>query len=159
MKICQTCGILTNQYYNKQNTCKDCIKKRSEKWRLDNPIKFNNSQKKYKLAHPKTFNPIRQSEYYKKWYRLNKRKRSDTYIDEIKMWQKMNPEKIKAHHIVSVAIRNNKLTKPLRCEKCGSDNKLLAHHSDYRKPLDVVWLCYSCHKKHHTLLNNLAIDK
>lgn len=34
------------------------------------------------------------------------------------------------------------------CEKCaGSDAE--AHHDDYDKPLEVRWLCRSCHRTHH----------
>jgi len=29
-------------------------------------------------------------------------------------------------------------------EKCGATTPLVAYHSDYSKPLDVVWLCRSC---------------
>jgi hypothetical protein len=39
------------------------------------------------------------------------------------------------------------------CENCGKkpgDKSLIhAHHDDYSKPLDVRWLCASCHKRHH----------
>jgi len=34
------------------------------------------------------------------------------------------------------------------CEKCG-EKKSEAHHEDYNKPLDIVWLCKRCHKQRH----------
>lgn len=34
------------------------------------------------------------------------------------------------------------------CEKCA-DPDSEAHHDDYDKPLEVRWLCRSCHRTHH----------
>lgn len=34
------------------------------------------------------------------------------------------------------------------CNFCG-DKKTEMHHEDYSKPLDVMWLCKSCHLKIH----------
>lgn len=53
------------------------------------------------------------------------------------------PEKWLANQQVSNAIRDGRLIrKP--CVICGNP-KSQAHHPDYSKPLDVVWLC----RKHH----------
>lgn len=49
-----------------------------------------------------------------------------------------------AHAITGNAIRDGKLIKK-HCEVCSAI-RVEAHHEDYSKPLDVVWLC----KKHHT---------
>lgn len=62
-------------------------------------------------------------------------------------WARNNPEKRKAHVIVGHAIRSGKLVK-LPCEACGSERSE-AHHHDYSKPLDVVWLCRACHGEIH----------
>ena len=40
------------------------------------------------------------------------------------------------------------------CEVCGSDNHIHRHHSDYKKPLDVMFLCSKHHKQWHN--NNKA---
>jgi ribosomal protein S27AE len=34
------------------------------------------------------------------------------------------------------------------CEKCGNV-KSVAHHEDYDKPLEIVWLCQPCHSHRH----------
>jgi hypothetical protein len=69
-----------------------------------------------------------------------------------KKWRAKNQEKIKAHSIVGVAIKNGLLKKPTKCSKCSSKMKIHAHHDNYSKPLDVVWLCHYCHRLIHKLM-------
>ncbi len=64
-----------------------------------------------------------------------------------------NPHKLKAYQLLRDSFRYGNNTKPLNCTKCGNNSKLEAHHEDYTKPLDVLWLCRSCHKKHHVCLS------
>jgi len=67
------------------------------------------------------------------------------------LWQKNNPLKTTAHKKVRQAILTGDLiVQP--CEKCGNP-KTEAHHEDYTKPLDVVWLCSVHHKKRHVEIN------
>jgi len=57
--------------------------------------------------------------------------------------------------LVRLAVKTGVLTKPDRCEHCGTTpppHRLHAHHPDYAKPLDVVWLCSYCHGKEHARL-------
>lgn len=35
------------------------------------------------------------------------------------------------------------------CSKCGADNAE-KHHDNYDKPLEIKWLCRSCHLQHHS---------
>jgi hypothetical protein len=32
---------------------------------------------------------------------------------------------------------------------CKRKTKLHAHHEDYKRPLNVIWLCRSCHQRIH----------
>lgn len=41
------------------------------------------------------------------------------------------------------------------CKTCGS-SKSEMHHSDYSKPLEVTWLCRSCHLKEHAIISSLS---
>ena len=53
------------------------------------------------------------------------------------------PHKAAASLAVRYAVKVGKVKK-LSCEVCGNP-KSEAHHPDYSKPLDVMWLC----RKHH----------
>jgi hypothetical protein len=51
--------------------------------------------------------------------------------------------------------RQKDLIRPTKCcEDCGKHlKKLVGHHPDYNKPLDVIWLCYPCHSYRHNKRN------
>lgn len=57
-----------------------------------------------------------------------------------------------AHSDVHRAVERGVLVRPTSCEKCGRAVSLHAHHEDYTKPLDVQWLCRSCHLRRHSQL-------
>ena len=42
------------------------------------------------------------------------------------------------------------IRKPHHCENCGKRRIVVAHHEDYFKPIDIVWLCKSCHRYRHS---------
>jgi len=53
----------------------------------------------------------------------------------------------RCHLRVQRALKAGVLTKQ-PCSVCGSP-KSEAHHPDYRRPLDVIWLCCSHHRQWH----------
>lgn len=58
-----------------------------------------------------------------------------------------NPEKYRARVSLNNAVRDGRVLK-LPCNVCGS-LVVEGHHRDYRKPLDVVWLCKTHHLEEH----------
>ncbi|HSZ58508.1 MAG TPA: hypothetical protein VK797_22770 [Tepidisphaeraceae bacterium] len=57
--------------------------------------------------------------------------------------------KIAARYHVANALRDGRLQKPERCQRCGKRRRLTAHHhKGYARKhrLDVRWLCNGCHK-------------
>jgi hypothetical protein len=87
-------------------------------------------------------------DYYKNYdlQRNETQKRRDDQLKYTQEYRKRNPEAYKSHIIVNNAIRSGKLIK-LPCCVCGSISSQ-AHHEDYSKPLDVIWVCA---KHHHQL--------
>ena len=66
---------------------------------------------------------------------------------QTKAWRNEDARRNRCHSAVSRAIKNGLLV-PAPCKLCG-ELKSVAHHDDYDKPLEVVWLCQSCHVKLH----------
>jgi hypothetical protein len=71
-----------------------------------------------------------------------------------KKWESKNAPKIKARRILNAAIKSGKLIRQPCC--VCHNTKSHAHHEDYSKPLDVIWLCSLHHAKLHTDRNRMA---
>lgn len=143
-KKCSTCGLdlSLSLFHNKPDCehgvasiCKSCEKKyqqdRLRKKRLDPQWVLNERkrqrEKNQKLRNAGLIRKLTTEEMTQQKYRDIAR----------------NPEKNAARRKLSDAIRRGRLI-PKPCEKCGilpSEG----HHTDYTKPLDVMWLC----KRHH----------
>ncbi len=51
---------------------------------------------------------------------------------------------------VRKAVLDGTIQKPDCCSRCDrTDQRICGHHPDYSKPLEVEWLCSSCHVKLH----------
>jgi ribosomal protein S27AE len=57
---------------------------------------------------------------------------------------------------VARAIREGVLVRPDACSSCGARGRIHGHHDDYAKPLDVRWLCASCHGQWHAANGHAA---
>lgn len=56
------------------------------------------------------------------------------------------------------ALRAGVLVVPEACSCCGATGRrIVGHHPDYRKPLDVEWLCNGCHAARHVELRSSRI--
>ena len=63
------------------------------------------------------------------------------------------PEQIKAQSAVMIAIDNGSLIKQ-PCSVCRNKEKPHAHHPDYSKPKEIVWLCLKCHRHIHKIMRH-----
>ncbi|WP_156137632.1 hypothetical protein [Methyloceanibacter caenitepidi] len=71
-----------------------------------------------------------------------------------RQWEQNNPEKRRAQKTVENALKAGRLERQ-PCERCGAE-KVHAHHDDYSKPLDVMWLCPKHHRERHRELDAMA---
>jgi ribosomal protein S27AE len=130
---CQIIKLLSEFHKDKRSKdgtsswCKECRNNFARSYREQNPEKVKQSKEKYTAKNKKNINKS-----YKKYYLLN-------------------PKKKRAHNLVYKAIASGKLIKQ-QCAICG-ETKTEAHHEDYNKPLEVIWLCRQCHKTLHQLKN------
>ena len=69
-------------------------------------------------------------------------------------FEKRHPERVAAKRAVAAAIRSGRLVRQSCCV-CGS-GPAQAHHDDYSKPLEILWLCRFHHGERHRLLNRGA---
>ena len=61
-----------------------------------------------------------------------------------------HPEKFKARSMLNNAVISGKMIKPVACDSCSRlSTRIEGHHPDYAKPLEVIWLCNSCHVQEH----------
>lgn len=133
-KNCFKCGVskplsefyahsaMTDGHLNK---CKECNKK---------DVRNNYAKNRHKYA-----------AYERMRFKLPSRKTS--VIEAQRRMRTREPLKYKARQMVSRFVREGKI-KRLPCSVCGNPNSQ-AHHEDYSKPLDVVWLCFKHHRERH----------
>lgn len=134
MKKCFKCGAqkdvscfyrhpkMKDGYLNK---CKQCVKNDLSNYRQSND-------------YPRISDRIRSKTV----------KRREHIASVSRRFRANNPLKYKAQTKVGNYIRDNKLVKE-PCKVCGA-KFVHAHHEDYSKPLDVIWLC----PRHHAMLHN-----
>ena len=73
--------------------------------------------------------------------------RARQLAERSRRWRRENPRKRAAQVETGNAIRDGRLVRQ-PCEVCG-DPKSHAHHTDYTRPLDVMWLCAVHHAEWH----------
>jgi hypothetical protein len=81
--------------------------------------------------------------------RKARQRNKSLYYSFKRSWEKKNPVKHAAHLALTHAVEHGKIIRPGHCSRCGVICAPQAHHPDYLKPLDVIWLCRPCHDLIH----------
>lgn len=116
---------------------------RAREWRKKNPEKAKAQDKKKREKQK-----AKRNLYSRKHYEKNKDSQEfkDKRNKRTLRYYYNNKAKAMARNKVNKAVRDKKITKPKNCVVCFEEKKLQAHHEDYSKPLDVMWLCLECHR-------------
>lgn len=157
MKACFKCHAVKplSEYYphprmtdGRLGKCKDCAKTDSEERRLkkaQDPVWAENERVRHLLK-------SRRYRGKEPSPRLTKEELFSRQRDARIRFRKQFPQKWKAHCLVNNAVRDGRLKK----EPCFCGAKAQAHHEDYTRPLDVVWLCTKHHAERHVELRRIA---
>jgi ribosomal protein S27AE len=149
-KLCKKCGIqkdISEFYKHPQmkdgylNICISCKLLDASEYRKTNIEKIR--------AHD------RNRQNHNERVTANRKRGNKNHIEAVRNFRQKYPEKARAYMTVYNAIKQGIIVKKDNCEKCGSDYKVSAHHEDYEKPLEIIWLCDTCHKKVHKELREL----
>lgn len=153
--------LATQRKYAKEKYIKDPEKerKRHKEWKENNPEIYKESNRKSASKAYQKFKPerVRKAREYREnnrekvreASRIYKAKNKEKILEQHWEYWKRYPEKYKATRAVNNAIAQGKMARPTNCTKCMKECKPEGHHEDYRKPLEVIWLCRECHNKEH----------
>jgi ribosomal protein S27AE len=134
---CKSVKPLTEFYKHKMmadghlNKCKECTK---------NDVSNHRNQNLEKIR-----------AYDRARGKIPERIKANTEIN--RAWRAEDKRRHMAHSAVARAIKSGSLVRN-PCIRCG-ESKSLAHHENYDKPLDVMWLCQPCHKQRHKELKEM----
>lgn len=144
MRTCKKCGVskpLECYYKSITGACKECWRARVKAYRLTNLERIQAyDRERGQLLHRKEGVKERAARY----------KHRDR--ERIQKFRANHPEKARAHSKTMNAIRAG-ILKPKPCQRCGFAFGIQAHHEDYSKPLEVIWLCIKCHGERHREIN------
>jgi hypothetical protein len=126
--------------------CKACDTIRAHVYYLANKAKLKEkSAKKYAA------NREKYAARWARWYAENQPLRAKSEAARAVQWSRDHAEAARiisrAGNAVQRAMKRGTLVRPDACEECGRACKPQGAHSDYTRPLDVRWLCRSCHSR------------
>lgn len=151
MMICVKCGSekpedafqMRRALGIRYRACRSCRIAVSNDWRRRNPDKVRASKERsFERA------SAYQREKWESGYRVPSRLKPRPLSAQ--GWVLKHPEKVKAQKKLSYSVSKGETPKPSACEVCArSGTRIYGHHQDYGRPLDVNWLCGSCHRRVH----------
>ena len=131
-KACRVCGTTSppHGWKRAENICRTCDAANARAYYRAHAEECRKKAVEYRRTHPG---------YEKRRLPYEERKRK-------------RGMKLLANSVLTQAVRHGRVKKPNRCESCGTvlpKKHIHGHHPDYNKPLEVRWLCVTCHGAEH----------
>lgn len=135
VKICRECGLEKPlDEFNKrrgskdghQGMCRSCFSRYNKVRYHSDPARFRKDVAEYR-----------------------EKNMENVFETRMEMCRK-NPIPKNANEALNLAVKLGYVDKPDHCLGCGcptGESRVTAHHNDYTKPLEVVWVCQKCHKQ------------
>lgn len=108
-----------------------------------------NCVKKYMIEYADLHRPEMNANA-RRWRHTHRKQRAEIQ----RAYRVQNPTAATAHSRLSYA-RQTGLARPQPCTVCGTTEAVHAHHDDYNKPLEVIWLCPRHHAERHRALRDM----
>ena len=151
VKVCSKCG----QHHYGQGIAYNFSKDRSAKDGFQSRCKRCQKKHGKKYRDTEAAREVRARYRGSEEYKAAERERVARYraSEQGRAFLVRNSEKAWARTVLGTAIRYGKIERPDKCEACGENpgtahggrSLIEAHHHDYLLPLDVTFLCKSCH--------------
>lgn len=142
-----------NKEYRLKN--RDRLLKKSREYYLENKDKFRSYRENKKVDNRNKVNENTRKYRRTERGRIVRRNIEDKY-------RKIHPERHEASKLIRNLVKSKIIIKPSNCSKCNMECLTEGHHNDYSKPLEVIWVCHSCHMLIHNRLrskNNITAFK
>ena len=152
VKHCNRCSEVrsVDSFYKNKSTkdgfgywCKLCVKETSKRYYINNIDTY----RLWRINNRDTIRRLSSENYIR---RKNNGKARECSLK----YDKKNPHVRLAVNRVNKAILSGKLTRE-PCVVCG-ETRVVGHHEDYSRPLDVTWLCRIHHRIRHDELNSVV---
>jgi len=149
---CKACSTINMREYRKRN--REVYLEKAHKYYEQNKehikglMKTRAVIKKVEIAAKAKVYATNHKEQIKEWIKENPgviKKAQDKYRANHK-----NKSKLKSQYAIKWQVKAGKIIPPCCCSICNDSTSILhAHHPDYSKALEVIWVCPVCHKLQH----------
>ena len=141
IKVCTKCGIekelegFSLRRDSKDGRMASCILCR----RVSNQKRYSENKEKIKASH-KVYRESHREE-------IKAHRKTDSYRESDKRSRLKAQNACRSRNYFHRNRHN--IAVPETCSRCPSSNRVEAHHDDYNKPMEVKFLCQTCHIKWH----------